>query len=69
MGRKKVLQIDIYFKKHRGGQKLPHPPPPPPMSNRVNLGFSTGASLETMKIAKIIPAFKEDDKLGCNNYK
>ena len=67
MGRKKVLQIEISLKNHRGGQNLP--PPPPPMSNRVNLGFSTGASLETMKIAKIIPAFKEDDKLGCNNYK
>ena len=40
-----------------------------PRSHIINLGSSTGTFSEIMKIAKIIPVFKKDDKLDCNNYR
>ena len=39
------------------------------LSDIINLSFLTGTFPKTMKIAKIIPVFKRDDKLNCNNYR
>ena len=35
----------------------------------IHLSFSSGIFPETMRIAKIIRVFKNDDKLVCNNYR
>ena len=38
-----------------------------PLTDIINLSFSTGTFPDTMKIPKIIPVFKKDDKIDCNN--
>ena len=40
-----------------------------PLSDIINLSILTGTFPETMKIAKIAPVFKKDDKLNCSNYR
>ena len=35
----------------------------------INLSFLTGTFPDNLKIAKIIPIFKNDSKLSCNNYR
>ena len=40
-----------------------------PLSEIINLSFLTGTFPDNLKIAKIIPIFKNDSKLSCNNYR
>ena len=35
----------------------------------VNLSFVTGIFPDLCKIAKVVPIFKKDDPLKCNNYR
>ena len=39
------------------------------MSNLINLSFTTGAFPNIAKIAKIVPLYKKENKLECNNYR
>ena len=39
------------------------------MNNRVNLPFTTGVFPNIVKIAKIVPLYKNENKLECNNYR
>ena len=40
-----------------------------PISQLINLSFSTGCFPSNLKIAKVIPIFKKDSPLECNNYR
>ena len=40
-----------------------------PLSQIINLSFSTGCFPNNLKIAKVIPVFKKDSPLECNNYR
>ena len=40
-----------------------------PLTEIINLSFLTGTFPDNLKIAKIIPIFKNDSKLSCNNYR
>ena len=40
-----------------------------PLAEIINLSFLTGIFPDKLKIAKIIPIFKNDSKLSCNNYR
>ena len=40
-----------------------------PLSQIINLSFSTGCFPNNLKIAKVIPIFKKDSPLECNNYR
>ena len=39
------------------------------MNNRINLPFTTGVFPNIVKIAKIVPLYKNENKLECNNYR
>ena len=39
-----------------------------PFSDMINTSFSTGIFPSALKVANIIPFYKKDDKLNCNNY-
>ena len=39
------------------------------LADLINLSFSTGKLPSSLKIAKVIPVFKNGDKLDCNNYR
>ena len=38
------------------------------MNNLINLSFTTGVFPNIAKIAKIVPLYKKENKLECNNY-
>ena len=40
-----------------------------PLSQIINLSFSTGIFPSNLKIAKVIPIYKKDSPLECNNYR
>ena len=40
-----------------------------PLNNLINLSFATGVFPNIAKIAKIVPLYKKDNKLECNNYR
>ena len=40
-----------------------------PISHLINLSFSTGVFPSCLKVAKVIPVFKKDSPLLCNNYR
>ena len=40
-----------------------------PLCEIINLSFSSGVLPEKLKTAKIIPIFKDDCKMSCNNYR
>ena len=40
-----------------------------PLNNLINLSFTTGVFPNIAKIAKIVPLYKKDNKLECNNYR
>ena len=39
-----------------------------PISHIFNLSLDSGVFTKKMKIAIVIPVYKKDDSLGCNNY-
>ena len=40
-----------------------------PFSDVINISFSSGIFPNSMKLAKVVPVYKKDDKLDCNNYR
>ena len=38
------------------------------MNNLINLSCTVGVFPNIAKIAKIVPLYKKDNKLECNNY-
>ena len=42
---------------------------PESLNNLINLSFTTGAFPNIAKIAKIVPLYKKENKLECNNYR
>ena len=39
------------------------------LSDVINSSFSSGIFPNSMKLAKVVPVYKKDDKLDCNNYR
>ena len=39
------------------------------MNNLINLSFTTGTFPNIAKTAKIVPLYKKENKLECNNYR
>ena len=40
-----------------------------PLSDVINISFSSGVFPNSMKLAKVVPVYKKDDKFNCNNYR
>ena len=40
-----------------------------PLNNLINLSFTTGVFPNIAKFAKIVPLYKKQNKLECNNYR
>lgn len=40
-----------------------------PLSSIINISFSTGKFPNSRKKVEIVPLYKKDDKLDCNNYR
>ena len=40
-----------------------------PLSDVINISFLSGIFLNSMKLAKVVPVYKRDNKLDCSNYR
>ena len=40
-----------------------------PLSDVINISLSSEIFPNSMKLAKVVPVYKKDDKLDCNNYR
>ena len=40
-----------------------------PLAKLTNISFHNGAFPDILKIAKVIPIFKSESRVACNNYK